>query len=118
MKSFDPFPWKYLHDTMAEGYESHWPTVLEMLKEEYAEQVAPCPVCNTAANDLTWIPVATCDESWEEGIGAVGFLTVCMSCRQQVDFLLEEICTEIEAKTRAETGCSTFGITWQRHQGE
>jgi len=114
MTAFDPFPWKYLEDSLAQGFEAHWPTVLAMLKDEYAEQVRPCPVCKMAANDLTWIPVATCDESWDAGEGKVGYLTVCMPCRRQVNFLLEDVCTEIEAETRTETGGSTFGITWQR----
>ena len=114
MKAFEPFPWKYLEDILAQKFEAHWPTVLEMLKEEYSAQVTPCPRCNTAADDLTWIPVATCDESWEGNQGAVGYLTVCLPCRQQVDFLLEPVCTKIEAETRA-AGGSTFGITWRRN---
>jgi hypothetical protein len=53
MKTFEQFPWEYIERSLAEGYEAHWPTVLSMLKEEYADQVTPCPVCKTAANDLS-----------------------------------------------------------------
>ena len=116
MKDFEPFPWNYLEDNLSEGFEAHWPTVLKMLKTEYAEQVTPCLQCNTAANDLTWIPVVTSDESWEAKRGEVGYLTVCQLCRQQVDFLLEPTCTKIEAETRA-AGASTFGITWSHDPG-
>ena len=114
MKSFAPFPWNYLNETLAEGYEAHWPTVLKELKEEFAELVSPCPLCELPARDLTWIPVLTCEESWEEGQGKMGYLTVCLACKHQVDFLYDETSTEIEVATRAGTGGSTSGITWRR----
>ena len=114
MKTFEHFPWGYIEENLAMGDEPHWDTVLKFVKEEYEGEVTPCPICNTAANDLTWLPVATCEESWDEDQGAVGYLTICLTCHQQVDFLLEEICTEIEVETRRETGGSTFSLTWRR----
>lgn len=114
MTDFEPFPWTYLEERLAEGFEAFWPSVLEMLQDEYGEQARACPQCGLPANELTWIPVVTCDESWEEDHGQVGYLTVCFPCRHQVDFLLEPELTRIEAETREVTGGSTFGVTWKR----
>ena len=52
MTTFDPFPWEYLEDTLAQGFEAHWPTVLRMLKEEYKERYADILLHAVRADDV------------------------------------------------------------------
>jgi len=66
-----------------------------MAKELLLSQASRCPRCGTAPDDLTWLCVATPDETWTTDEGRAGWLTICESCALQVDFIVDEEITEL-----------------------
>ena len=114
MKEFHLFPWGYINRILATR-ESFFDTSIECTKELFQDEVSSCPSCGKQANDLTWVPVDTADETWKRGEGRTGFVTCCMQCKKQIDFFIDDELTEIEAELRA-NGESSQNIPWSESE--
>ena len=89
--------------------------MIEFIKEEFGDQASPCPSCGKRANDLTWAPVDTADETWIRGEGRSGFVTCCMECKKQIDFFIDDELTRLEAELRAD-GKSSQELPWSESE--
>jgi hypothetical protein len=114
MKDFQRFPWRYINRILTTR-ESFFDTSVEFTKELFLDQASSCPSCSKSANDLTWVPVDTADETWVRGEGRTGFVTCCMQCKKQIDFFIDDELTEIEAELRAD-GKSSQEIPWSESE--
>jgi hypothetical protein len=102
------FPWPYVqhHINQIEWLVFH--ISIEFTKEEFREQAHPCPSCGRAANDLFWCSIADPVEAWARSAGRDGFLTICPDCKRQVDFLIDDELTALQAELYRETGRLSF----------
>ena len=57
-----------------------------------------CPSCHQAPADLFWFSISSSEEAWDAGAGQVGFLTLCKRCKLQVDFLVDQELTDMQAQ--------------------
>jgi hypothetical protein len=110
MKTFRPFPWRYLSEVL-DSREGFFETSIAFTKEEFGDEANACPTCGKQPAKLTWVPVDTADETWGRGEGRSGFLTCCMDCKIQIDFFVDEDLTEIEKELRS-VGKSSQDLPW------
>lgn len=82
-------------------------TAIQFAQEAFLEQSHPGPQCGRGADELFWMSVADAEAAWDAGAGRVGFLTVCLHCKLQVDFLIDAELTELQAAQWRE--CRTLG---------
>jgi hypothetical protein len=57
-----------------------------------------CPGCGCQPMDLFWFCVTSPEADWDVGSGRVGFLTLCERCKLQVDFLVDQELTDLQAE--------------------
>ncbi len=58
-------------------------------KSTYLSRAKPCPQCGSKADELAWFYFESPSGTWNQLCGRAGWITVCDSCRVQVDFFLE-----------------------------
>jgi hypothetical protein len=87
--------------TSSIGSIAFTPSRFALCNRDWAQMNAarsrPCRRCGRPAADLIHVLVLSPEEDWDEGTGRVGFLTVCVPCRRQVDFLDDEALSEAQA---------------------
>jgi hypothetical protein len=57
--------------------------------DTYRGTAKPCPKCGRSTNELAWFYFESPKWTWDNLCGRAGWMTVCDSCRVQVDFFLE-----------------------------
>jgi hypothetical protein len=91
------FPWshvqKYIDRIDAQVYH----VAIEFAQEQLLAQARPCPKCGCEAADLFWFSVTDPEPAWDAGTGRVGFLTLCKRCELQVNFLIDQELTDMQA---------------------
>jgi hypothetical protein len=55
-------------------------------REEFKFRL-PCPICNTASEDLLWIKFSSPPYTWSKLMGTEGSLSICEKCMIEVDYL-------------------------------
>ncbi|HRX79082.1 MAG: hypothetical protein H6821_00345 [Planctomycetaceae bacterium] len=110
MTNFQPFPWRYIKEVL-DSREFFFEQSMAFTKEEIGDDARACPDCGKQADDLTWVPVDTADETWPRGEGRSGFVTCCMECKNQIDFFVDDELTRLEAELRAD-GTSSQDLPW------
>jgi hypothetical protein len=58
-------------------------------KARFLAEAAPCPVCDTPPDRLTWIYFTTAPETWRNLCGRAGWILVCERCMLQVSCFIE-----------------------------
>jgi hypothetical protein len=102
------FPWPYVQHHIHQIEWLVYDVAMQTAREQFAEQARPCPVCGRAPERLFWCSIADPEEAWARGEGRDGFLTICPDCKTQVDFLVEDELTAIQAEQYRETGTLAF----------
>jgi hypothetical protein len=92
------FPWPHVQRYIDSIDSTVHHVAVEMAKERYLAQAKACPSCGQAPADLFWFSVTSPEEAWDVGTGQVGFLTLCKHCKLQVDFLVDQELTDMQAE--------------------
>jgi hypothetical protein len=92
------FPWLHVQHYIDCIDSTVYRVAVEMAQERLITQAKPCPSCGQPPADLFWFSVTRPEEAWDAGTGQVGFLTLCECCKLQVDFLVDEELTDMQAK--------------------
>jgi len=99
------FPWRHVQQSI-ESIEWNFRTIwVEFTQKDYPD-ARPCPKCASLATDLFWLSTSDLEPAWDAGSGRVGFLTLCERCRVQVDFLIDQELTDLQADQWR--GCRTL----------
>jgi hypothetical protein len=92
------FPWPWVQKAI-DGIEGIvYRHAVKLAHDLHLGRARSCPGCGRAPSDLFWVSISDPEEAWDKGTGRVGFLTLCEDCRLQVDFLVDEELTELQAK--------------------
>lgn len=91
------FPWEHVQQYIDRIDATVYRAAVTFAQEEMLARARPCPHCGRAAAELSWVSVADAEVAWDAGTGRVGFLTLCVHCKRQVDFLVEVELTEMQA---------------------
>lgn len=92
------FAWPHVQQYI-DGIDSTvYHAAIECAQEQLLAQAKPCPQCGCEASKLFWFSVTDPEAAWDAGTGRVGFLTLCKRCRLQVDFLIDQELTELQAE--------------------
>jgi hypothetical protein len=104
------FPWSYVqhHINQLDSTISH--ISMQTAQEQYADEALPCPSCGRTPEKLFWCSIADPEEAWARGEGRDGFLTICLDCKTQVDFFVDEELTAMQAEQYRETGTLAFDL--------
>lgn len=70
------FPWKDVIDCMGE----------KLPASEFTEH-RPCPLCARPSDELEWIKFSSPAWTWKHMAGRAGPLSICPSCKIQVEFI-------------------------------
>lgn len=98
------FPWPHVQKHI-DGIDSTvYQVAIEFAQQEFSD-ACPCPSCARAAAELFWFSISDLEAAWDTGSGRVGFLTVCQRCRLQVEFLLDQELTDMQAEQRRACRC-------------
>jgi hypothetical protein len=73
---------------------------VQMAQDYFQTQACPCPRCGRSARELFWLGVSTPDQTWEDGHGLIGWMTICQECRVQVSYIPDPDVTAVEAENR------------------
>jgi hypothetical protein len=92
------FPWPWVQTAIDGADSAVYRHAIEMAQELHLGHARPCPGCGRPPGELFWFSVSDPEEMWDRGTGRVGFLTLCEDCRRQVDFLVDEELTELQAE--------------------
>ncbi len=65
---------------------------IEEAKQRYLKRAAPCPLCATPAEQLSWVYLIPSQWACQALCEKAGWMTVCNRCRLQIDFF-EEVAT-------------------------
>lgn len=82
------FPWVYAQHYINRIDSTDYRAAVMYAKAEFPS-ACPCPSCDRSAAELFWFSISDPEQAWEAGTVRVGFLTVCQTCRLQVEFLLD-----------------------------
>lgn len=94
--SFFPWPWAQRAIDQIESVVYHHS--IEMAQDLHLDRARACPECGRLPKDLFWFSISDPEVAWDRGTGRVGFLTLCEKCRLQVDFLIDDELTELQAE--------------------
>ena len=92
------FPWPQVQRSMDRIDETVYLPAIEYAQGQFIGGVRACPRCRTPPSGLFWVSVTDAEPAWDAGKGRVGFLTVCKSCKLQVDFVIDPELTEMQAE--------------------
>jgi hypothetical protein len=92
------FPWPAVQEAVDQIDSTVHRHAIEMAQELHLERARACPQCGRPASDLFWFSISDPEEAWDRGTGRVGFLTLCERCQMQVDFLVDQELTELQAE--------------------
>jgi hypothetical protein len=92
------FPWPHVQRYIDSIDSTVYHVAIEMAQERFLAQAKPCPHCGGAAAGLFWFSVSSPEEAWDAGTGQVGFMTLCERCNLQVDFLVDQELTDMQAQ--------------------
>lgn len=93
-------PWESVRSAWDEIDGMYFHVAVQAAQDYFDSHAAACPRCGRPARQLFWLAVPTPDETWREGRGQVGWVTICQHCRVQVSFIPDPEATEIEAENR------------------
>jgi hypothetical protein len=91
-------PWSHVQQYIDRIDSTAYRLAIEFAKEQFLAQSKPCPQCGNPASELFWFSAADPEAVWDAETGRVGFLTVCLRCKLQVDFLIDPELTEMQAQ--------------------
>jgi hypothetical protein len=91
------FSWPHAQQYLDRIDSTVYHTAIEFAQMEFPA-ARPCPSCGRPADELFWFSISDQEVAWDAGTGRVGFLTVCERCRLQVDFLLDQELTDMQAE--------------------
>jgi hypothetical protein len=94
------FPWSHVQRALDDIDVHAYGVAMETAQDMFRGEASTCSTCGASPLALLWVCVSAPSEEWERGSGRVGFLTVCTACRRQVDFLVDEELTDLEAEQR------------------
>jgi hypothetical protein len=92
------FSWPHVQQYINSIDSTVYRVAIEMAQERFLGQAKVCPNCGQAPENLFWFSVSSPEETWDADTGQVGFLTVCKRCRLQVDFLVDQELTDMQAQ--------------------
>ena len=92
------FPWPHVQQYIDRIDSTVYHAAIEFAQEQFLEKSRPCPGCGDPPSGLFWLSVTDPEAAWDVGTGRVGFLTVCKRCRLQVDFLVDQELTDMQAE--------------------
>ena len=91
------FPWPHVQRHIDDIEIIVFRIAIEFAQEQFLSIAKPCPKCGCEAGRLFWFSIADPEPAWDAGTGRVGFLTLCKICHLQVDFLIDNKLTEMQA---------------------
>lgn len=92
------FPWGHVQFYIDSIDSTVYHVAIDMAQELHLAAAKPCPGCGRAAADLFWFSVSSPQEEWDAGTGEVGFMTICVGCKIQVEFLVDAELTQMQAE--------------------
>jgi hypothetical protein len=90
------FPWEHVQKYIDRFDPQDSPTGIALAQHRFGSGARVCPECRTPADKLLWCALVSPEKDWEVGSGKVGFITICKSCKLQVEFLVDDEATEIQ----------------------
>lgn len=90
------FPWNHVCCEILAIDPVVYDIAMEAAQDLHLDRASACPICRRPPSDLFWCSVTSPEETWDAGTGEVGFLTICETCRLQVDFLVDRELTELQ----------------------
>ncbi len=94
------FPWPHVQRAIESADPNVHRVSMEAAHDMFRGDASACSGCGASPGGLLWVCVSSPSDDWERGAGRVGFLTVCTTCRAQVDFLVDDELTDLEAEQR------------------
>lgn len=91
------FAWTHVQQYIDRIDSTVYHVAIEFAQEQLLDQAKPCPKCGCEEAKLFWFSVTDPEPAWDAGTGRVGFLTLCKHCELQVDFLIDQELTEMQA---------------------
>ena len=91
------FPWPHVQQYIDRIDSTVYHIAIKFAQEQFPSAHS-CPSCGRAASELFWFSISDPESAWDAGTGRVGFLTVCVQCRLQVEFLLDQELTDMQAE--------------------
>jgi hypothetical protein len=91
------FPWAHVQQYLDRIDSTVYRAAIGFAQGQFLAGAQPCPQCGCAATELFWFSVTDPEAAWAAGVGRVGFLTLCKRCKLQVDFLIDQELTEMQA---------------------
>jgi hypothetical protein len=92
------FPWPHVQQYIDRIDSTVYPVAIECAQEQFLAQAKPCPQCGSPVSELFWFSAADPEAAWDARTGRVGFLTVCKRCKLQVNFLIDQELTDMQAE--------------------
>src|SRR5262245_65947498 len=92
------FPWPHIQKYIDRIDSTVYRVAMQFAQQQFIARARPCPQCGAPASGLFWFSVTDPEAAWDAGTGRVGFLTICERCKLQVDFLLDQESTEMQAE--------------------
>jgi hypothetical protein len=92
------FPWPWVQRAIDQIESVVYRHAIQMAQDLHLDRAQACPGCGRSPADLFWFSISDLEEAWDQGTGRVGFLTLCEPCQLQVDFLVDEELTELQAE--------------------
>src|SRR5262245_35373083 len=92
------FPWQHVQRYIDSIDSAVYRCAIDFAREQHGEHARACPECGREPSALFWCSVSSPEEDWDEGRGLVGFLTLCDSCKAQVDFFIDKELTDMQAE--------------------
>jgi hypothetical protein len=84
----DPMPWEDV-EASRRNHGLQRRHRIDQAKETYLLEARSCPSCHTAPSALSWFYFRSPEGTWPAECGCAGWMTVCDSCRLQVNFFIE-----------------------------
>src|SRR5258708_7941609 len=92
------FPWPHVQEYIQSIDSTVYHHAVKGAQEMLIAEARACPQCGRTAEELSWFSVSDPEAAWDAGTGRVGWLTICERCQLQVDFLLDQEMTEMQAE--------------------
>jgi hypothetical protein len=92
------FPWPHVQKYMDQIDAQVYRVAVEMAQELLGGGARRCPACSCPPAKLFWFSVTSPEADWDAGVGRVGFMILCRGCKLQVDFLVDQELTDMQAE--------------------
>ena len=71
---------------------------VDMAQQFLGDGAKPCLGCGCPPKELFWFSISSAEADWDARTGQVGFLTLCIKCKLQVDFLVDPELTQMQVE--------------------